>query len=75
MALGIAKYYRAGVIDQYYRYRTQSALNVYNNGGVDYLLLNGDDAQQSYNESITAHEDLITVGIDPTDVVLGYTGF
>jgi len=32
VVLGTAKYYRTGVINQYYRYRIQGALNAYNSG-------------------------------------------
>lgn len=53
MVLGTAKYYRTGVINQYYRYRIQGAINAYNSGKVNYLLLSGDNALQSYNEPMT----------------------
>ncbi len=44
VVLGTAKYYRTGVINQYYRYRIQGAINAYNSGKVNYLLLSGDNA-------------------------------
>ncbi|MCS6068058.1 YdcF family protein [Klebsiella variicola subsp. variicola] len=73
--LGTAKYYRTGVINQYYRYRIQGALNAYNSGKVNYLLLSGDNALQSYNEPMTMRRDLIKGGVDPADIVLDYAGF
>lgn len=75
VVLGTAKYYRTGVINQYYRYRIQGALNAYNSGKVDYLLLSGDNAQQSYNEPMTMRRDLIAAGVNPADIVLDYAGF
>jgi len=75
VVLGTAKYYRTGVINQYYRYRIQGALNAYNSGKVNYLLLSGDNAQQSYNEPVTMRKDLIAAGVDPADIVLDYAGF
>ena len=42
VVLGTAKYYRTGVYNQYYLYRIQGALNAYNSGKVNYLLLSGD---------------------------------
>lgn len=75
MVLGTAKYYRTGVINQYYRYRIQGALNAYNSGKVNYLLLSGDNALQSYNEPVTMRKDLIAAGVDPADIVLDYAGF
>lgn len=59
VVLGTAKYYRTGVINQYYRYRIQGAINAYNSGKVNYLLLSGDNALQSYNEPMTMRKDLI----------------
>ncbi len=73
VVLGTAKYYRTGVINQYYRYR--GALNAYNSGKVNYLLLSGDNALQSYNEPMTMRRDLIKGGVDPADIVLDYAGF
>lgn len=75
VVLGTAKYYRTGVINQYYRYRIQGALNVYNSGKVSYLLLSGDNARQSYNEPRTMRRDLIAGRIPATDIVLDYAGF
>ncbi|HEJ8007417.1 TPA: outer membrane permeability protein SanA [Serratia marcescens] len=75
VVLGTAKYYRTGVINQYYRYRIQGAINAYNSGKVKYLLLSGENAQQSYNEPMTMRRDLIAAGVAPSDIVLDYAGF
>lgn len=75
VVLGTAKYYRTGVINQYYLYRIQGAINAYNSGKVNYLLLSGDNAQQSYNEPVTMRRDLIAAGIPASDIVLDYAGF
>ncbi|MCU5773194.1 outer membrane permeability protein SanA [Erwiniaceae bacterium BAC15a-03b] len=75
VVLGTAKYYRTGVINQYYLYRMQGAINAYNSGKVNYLLLSGDNAQQSYNEPMTMRRDLIAAGVEPADIVLDYAGF
>lgn len=75
VVLGTARYYRTGVINQYYLYRIQGALNAYNSGKVNYLLLSGDNAQASYNEPVTMRKDLIASGVDPADIVLDYAGF
>lgn len=75
VVLGTAKYYRTGVPNQYYAYRIQGALNAYNSGKVNYLLLSGDNAQQNYNEPMTMRRDLIAAGVNPADIVLDYAGF
>ena len=64
VVLGTAKYYRTGVINQYYRYRIQGAINAYNSGKVKYLLLSGDNAQQSYNQPMSMRRDLVAAVVD-----------
>ena len=71
-------YRQVGVVlgtAKYYRYRIQGAINAYNSGKVNYLLLSGDNALQSYNEPMTMRKDLIAAGVDPSDIVLDYAGF
>ena len=75
VVLGTSKYYRTGELNQYYLYRIQGALNAYNSGKINYLLLSGDNALQSYNEPRTMRKDLIRAGVDPADIVLDYAGF
>ncbi|PWC18684.1 outer membrane permeability protein SanA [Brenneria roseae subsp. roseae] len=75
VVLGTAKYYRTGVINQYYLFRIQGALNAYNSGKISYLLLSGDNALQSYNEPMTMRRDIISAGVPPADIVLDYAGF
>ncbi len=75
VVLGTAKYYRTGGINQFYLYRMQGAINAYNSGKVNYLLLSGDNALQSYNEPVTMRRDLIAAGVSPADIVLDYAGF
>ncbi|RLR17388.1 outer membrane permeability protein SanA [Sodalis-like symbiont of Bactericera trigonica] len=76
VVLGTAKYHHStGVINQYYLYRIQGALNAYNSGKVNYLLLSGDNALQSYNEPVTMRRDLIAQGMPAADIVLDFAGF
>ncbi len=75
VVLGAAKYYRTGVINQYYRYRIQGALNAYNSGKVNYLLLSGDNALQSYNEPMTMRRILNKSGVDPTHIIIVFFVF
>ncbi len=75
VVLGTAKYFRTGGINQYYLYRMQGALNVYNSGKVNYLLLSGDNAQQSYNEPVTMRRDLLAHGMPSSDIWLDFAGF
>lgn len=75
VVLGTSKYVRTGVINQYYKFRIQGALNLYNSNKINYLLLSGDNAQLNYNEPITMRKDLIAGGVTSSDIVLDYAGF
>jgi SanA protein len=75
VVLGTAKYYRTGVLNQYYSFRIQGAINAYNSGKIKYLLLSGDNSLVSYNEPMTMKRDLIAAGIPPSAIVLDYAGF
>ena len=75
VVLGTAKYYRTGVINQYYRYRIQGALNAYNSGKVNYLLLSGDNHVKGYDEPSDMREALIALGVPDSCIVLDYAGF
>ncbi|MDR0806220.1 MAG: outer membrane permeability protein SanA [Enterobacteriaceae bacterium] len=75
VVLGTSKYVRSGGINQFYRFRIQGALNLYNSNKISYLLLSGDNAQLNYNEPIMMRKDLIQAGVPATDIVLDYAGF
>lgn len=75
VVLGTAKFYLNKSPNQYYHYRIRGAVNAYNSGKVNFLLLSGDNAQQSYNEPRTMQRDLIASGVAPGDIVLDYAGF
>lgn len=75
MILGTAKYYSAGLPNEYYKYRIQGAINAYNSGKIKYLLVSGDNAHYNYNEPITMRRDLIAAGIPAAKIVLDFAGF
>lgn len=75
MVLGTSKYYTSGYINQFYQYRIQGAVNAYNSGKVQYLLLSGDNAQHSYNEPNTMRKDLIKAGVPASRIVMDFAGF
>ncbi|MCW7550264.1 outer membrane permeability protein SanA [Photorhabdus sp. APURE] len=75
IVLGTAKYYLSGAPNQYYMYRIQGAINAYNSDKIKYLLLSGDNAQQSYNEPVTMRRDLVKAGIPTANIVLDFAGF
>ncbi|MDC9596469.1 outer membrane permeability protein SanA [Xenorhabdus anantnagensis] len=75
IVLGTSKYYKGGRYNQYYFYRIQGAVNAYNSGKIKYLLLSGDNSQQSYNEPLTMRTDLIKAGVPASRIVMDFAGF
>jgi len=74
LVLGTSKYI-AKNLNPYYDYRMSAALELYQLGKVNILLLSGDNAHRSYNEPWTMKRDLLKAGIPDKDIVLDYAGF
>ncbi|OLQ70132.1 SanA protein [Photobacterium proteolyticum] len=74
LVLGTSKYI-AKNLNPYYDYRMSAALELYELGKVNILLLSGDNAHRSYNEPWTMKRDLLKAGIPDQDIVLDYAGF
>lgn len=75
LVLGTSKYIKGGGINAFYKNRIDGAIQLYQLGKVDYLLLSGDNALFSYNEPITMRKDLLKAGIPDSAIVLDYAGF
>ncbi|QIQ22115.1 ElyC/SanA/YdcF family protein [Zophobihabitans entericus] len=75
VVLGTAKYVRTGVLNQFYTYRIQGAIDLYQSYKVDHLLLSGDNALRSYNEPITMQRDLLKAKIPLSAIHLDFAGF
>lgn len=74
VVLGTSKYL-GRTLNEYYSYRVDAAIALYNSQSVDNFLLSGDNAHRSYNEPWTMKRDLLKAGV-PEDVIhLDYAGF
>ncbi len=56
------------------RDRVQAAVELYNNGKVEKLLLSGDNRFDDYNEPGAMQEYALEQGVSPEDLVLDYAG-
>lgn len=74
LVLGTSKYI-AKTLNPYYEYRITAALELYQQGKIDYFLLSGDNAHRSYNEPWTMKRDLLKAGIPEEKIALDYAGF
>ena len=75
VVLGTSKYLSAGKVNLYYTYRIQSAVLLYKNKKIDYIIVSGDNKHRSYNEPVSMFNDLVEAGIPKEHIVLDYAGF
>lgn len=75
LLLGTGKYLANKLINPYYEYRIQAAVQIIIARKIDYLVISGDNGQKDYNEPMTMKIDLARLGIDTTKVYLDYAGF
>ena len=73
--LGTAKYARAGEINLYYKYRLESASNLYAANRIAYLIVSGDNSTMQYNEPTVMRKDLVAAGIPEDHIYEDFAGF
>jgi SanA protein len=73
--LGTNKYFSIGMVNQYYQYRIDAAVVLYNSGKIEYILVSGDNSTKAYNEPITIKNDLVDRGIPPDKIYMDFAGF
>ncbi|NND94271.1 MAG: DUF218 domain-containing protein [Flavobacteriales bacterium] len=74
LLLGTSKYSITGQ-NLFYKGRIDAAVELYNSGKVEYILISGDNSTKYYNEPKTFKQDLIKRGIPANRIVLDYAGF
>lgn len=75
LLLGTSKYAYSGNINLYYQYRINAAVELFNAGKIDFILVSGDNSTMSYDEPTTFKKDLIARGIPEDKIHLDYAGF
>ena len=73
--LGTSKYLGNGIVNPYYRFRIEAAVDLLRAGKVDYLVISGDNSRKNYNEPETMRADLLAAGIDSSRLFLDFAGF
>jgi SanA protein len=74
LLLGTSKYI-GSQLNYYYQYRVDAAVQLYNLGRIEYILVSGDNSIKHYNEPQTFKDDLIERGIPADKIYLDYAGF
>jgi SanA protein len=75
LVLGTSKYLRDGRTNLFFLYRVQAAVELYNQGKIDYILVSGDNRHVSYNEPKEFRKELIKRGVPKEKIYLDYAGF
>ena len=75
LVLGTAKHLDRGYINKYYQGRVEAAIELFNAGRVEFLLISGDNGRKDYNEPEEFQQDLIKAGIPKEKIFLDYAGF
>jgi SanA protein len=75
LLLGTSKYLTSGQPNLFYRYRIDAAVELFNAGKIEFILISGDNASRYYNEPETIRRDLIKKGVPSNRIFLDYAGF
>lgn len=75
LLLGTSKHLANGRINLYYKYRIDAAVELFNAGKIQFILVSGDNRKENYNEPEMMQADLIAAGIPANRIVLDYAGF
>ena len=73
--LGTVKYTKAGRLNLFYQYRLNAVVKLFNAGKIDCILISGDNCRRGYNEPQDMMDDLISMGIPESKIVLDFAGF
>lgn len=73
--LGTSKYRPGGGRNLFYRYRVMAAVQLFEAGKIQHILISGDNAHRSYDEPTTILKDLLKAGIPRSSITLDYAGF
>ena len=74
LLLGTSKYSAHGK-NLFYLGRIKAAVDLFNAGKIEYILISGDNATESYNEPKQFRKDLIALGVPSENIILDYAGF
>ena len=73
--LGTSKFLTNGSINLYYKFRIDAAVELFNSGKINFILVSGDNSSLNYDEPSTIKNDLVNEGIPANRIYLDYAGF
>lgn len=75
LLLGTSKFLKSGQANLYFQYRIDAAVELFNSGKIEYLVISGDNSRKEYNEPLDMKEELVKKGIPAENIHLDYAGF
>ena len=75
LLLGTSPKMADGRDNLFFVYRIDTAVELFENGKIDYILISGDNSTREYDESTAMQEALIERGVPKDKLVLDYAGF
>ena len=75
LLLGTCKTLSNGLPNEYFTNRIRAAVDLYNSGKIQYIIISGDNGKKTYNEPLDMKNELIRLGIPAEKIFLDYAGF
>lgn len=75
LVLGTSKFAYKGGINPYFKYRMETAYELYHAGKLQHLIVSGDNHVKGYNEPQQMKDYLVMLGVDSNDITMDYAGF
>jgi SanA protein len=75
LLLGSSKYLKSGKINDFFANRITAAVELYNAGKIDFIVVSGDNSRKSYNEPLDMQTELMENGVPEERIFLDYAGF
>lgn len=75
LVLGTSKFAYNGGINPYFRYRMETAYELYHSGKIEHVIVSGDNHVRGYNEPQQMRDYLIDLGVNSNDITMDYAGF
>ena len=72
---GTKKILTSGVVNQYFQFRIDAAVKLFEAGKVKHFLVSGDNSTKDYNEAEDMKISLVEAGIPDSLITLDYAGF
>lgn len=75
LLLGTSRYRVGGATNLYFKYRINAAVELYESGKIEHIVVSGDNREENYNEPKQMQIVLLSRGIPKSAITLDYAGF